>query len=267
MGLITTYYNFKPAGCTDTDAIAFTTAAGITDTTQKDAICALVTALKLAGVWAKLRVFYPVVGGDATKHSFNLKNPALYQLTYVNAVTHSALGMSGDGTTSYAITGYNPVTDGQAHTNIGLGSYSQEATSTGAGVWCSIGAYNLAADIYNWNGVFVGKQLGSIASSIYLSAVNLTNGHTSVWRTGGNLQYVQGATVQSSLTAGVDYTDKGALANETIWISGANLSGTLYSASPHTLSCLYVCQYLNATEKTAFQNAIQAFQTSLGRNV
>jgi hypothetical protein len=92
----------------DTDAQAFFTAAGITDTTQKDAVDALVVALKAASIWAKMDAIYPMVGGDSTKHSYNLKAPGSYQLTYTGGLTHNANGITGNGSTGYIDTNYIP---------------------------------------------------------------------------------------------------------------------------------------------------------------
>ena len=58
----------------DTDAQAFITAAGITDTTQQSAINSLVTNLKGYGIWSKMKAIYPMVGGTANAHKFNLKD-------------------------------------------------------------------------------------------------------------------------------------------------------------------------------------------------
>ena len=72
---------FAPPGPVyDPDAQAFFTAestAGVTlTTTQKTAVNNLVVNLKAANIWTKFKAIYPIVGGTATAHKFNLKNPA-----------------------------------------------------------------------------------------------------------------------------------------------------------------------------------------------
>jgi hypothetical protein len=59
----------------DTDAQSFITAASLTDTTQTNAVNDLVLDLKAAGLWTKISTLYPMVGGNATSHKFNLKDP------------------------------------------------------------------------------------------------------------------------------------------------------------------------------------------------
>ncbi len=57
------------AGQVDPDAAAFFTRAGITDATQKSAWNACVVSLKASGLWAKIELLYPLIGGNATAHS------------------------------------------------------------------------------------------------------------------------------------------------------------------------------------------------------
>jgi hypothetical protein len=92
----------------DSDASAFSSAAGLSDATQKDAVQNLVKALKLAGIWEKMMAIYPMVGGSADSHKFNLKNPAntngAFRLTFDGGWTHSSTGAKPNGSTGYANT-------------------------------------------------------------------------------------------------------------------------------------------------------------------
>ena len=94
----------------DPDAQAFFTATGITDETQKNAVNGLVEDLKTAGIWSKIEALYPLVGGDATKHSYNLKDTTQYQITFGGGVTHNVSGSQGNGSTGYADTGLDAST-------------------------------------------------------------------------------------------------------------------------------------------------------------
>ena len=80
-----------PAGAsTDSDAQAFIDAASITDATQQTAINNLVVGLKNGGIWDKMKIIYPFVGGTDTSHSYNLKDPTQYQITWTTGVTHTS---------------------------------------------------------------------------------------------------------------------------------------------------------------------------------
>jgi hypothetical protein len=94
----------KGGGAFDADALSFFSAASITDATQKNAVNQLVLDLKSNSLWTKMKALYPVVGGSATAHSYNLKNTAQYQLSFSSGWTHSANGMTPNGTSAYADT-------------------------------------------------------------------------------------------------------------------------------------------------------------------
>jgi hypothetical protein len=92
----------------DYDALLFLSAASISNSTQRLAINYLTFSLKLNGLWDKLNAIYPFVGGTATTHKFNLKNPldtnAAFRLSFVGGWTHSASGVLPNGTNAYANT-------------------------------------------------------------------------------------------------------------------------------------------------------------------
>lgn len=103
-----------PKSSFDVDAQAFITAAAITDVTQQNAINTLVLDLKSFNIWNDLLAIYPVVGGTATQHKFNLKDPqntdAAYRLTFSTGWTHSTNGMIPNGTSAFANTFFTPST-------------------------------------------------------------------------------------------------------------------------------------------------------------
>jgi hypothetical protein len=101
-------------GSVDPDAQAFITAAGITDPTQQSAINTLVVDLKANNIWTKMRAIYPFVGGTATTHKWNLKDPrdldAAFRLLFSGGWTHSANGIQGNGVNNIANTIFVPST-------------------------------------------------------------------------------------------------------------------------------------------------------------
>ena len=98
---------------TDADAQAFITATGITGT-NATATNKLVIDLKAANIWTKMKAIYPFVGGTATSHKFNLKNPldtnAAFRLAFQGGDTHSSNGYQPNGTNGYADTFLTPST-------------------------------------------------------------------------------------------------------------------------------------------------------------
>jgi hypothetical protein len=97
-----------PVIIVDPDAQAFITAAGITDPTQQVAIDNLVIGLKADGIWTNMTAIYPFVGGTATTHKYNLKDPrdldAAYRLAFSGGWTHNSNGITGNGVNTYADT-------------------------------------------------------------------------------------------------------------------------------------------------------------------
>jgi len=98
----------------DPDAQAFITAAAITDPTQQSAINTLVVGLKADNLWTKMKAIYPIVGGTASQHKYNLKDPqdldSAFRLQFNGGITHSANGMLPNGVNGYANTYFLPST-------------------------------------------------------------------------------------------------------------------------------------------------------------
>jgi hypothetical protein len=85
----------------------------------------LLTSMKADGVWAKLDVFYVFAqDGSAEFGTLNWKNPNANQSTLVNAPTFvSNGGFTGNGTSSYIDTNFNPATQGVQYTQNNASRY------------------------------------------------------------------------------------------------------------------------------------------------
>ena len=97
-----------PTAALDPDAQAFLTAAGITDATITTAINNLTLSYKSAGLWTKNKAIYPFVGGSASTHKWNLKDPrdldAAFRIFWNGGWTHSSTGALPNGTNGWANT-------------------------------------------------------------------------------------------------------------------------------------------------------------------
>jgi hypothetical protein len=86
---------------TDIDALNFLAAAGIDTIPQQTAIDTLVVGLKANNLWDKMVVIYPFIGGSATSHKYNLKDPRdtndAYRLLFSGGWTHNNNGILGNG--------------------------------------------------------------------------------------------------------------------------------------------------------------------------
>jgi hypothetical protein len=131
----------------DPDAVAFSTAAGLRSAEHQLAVNGLVRALKVGGIWPRLRAVYPMVGGTARAHALNLLDPRplpeAFALQFFNNPTHSEKGVEWNGADQYANTGFSPraqlsansahlayyaTTDSAASVQVEFGSYDNDGT-------------------------------------------------------------------------------------------------------------------------------------------
>lgn len=243
----------------DPDAQAFLNAAGITDATITTAIDTLVIQLKAIGVWTKMKAIYPFVGGTATTHKFNLKNPAdtnaAFRLVFSGGWTHSANGIQGNGTNAYADTFITPLANLLQNSN-SFGFYSRTEIDgpffdmgTFQSPWTSMACrlsnmFYCANNDNTYNEVANTSSLGFLISS--RTALNDKKGYRN------NIQ------IQS-----VSQFSTG-LANGNIWIGALNSFG-LYSPREYAFS--FIGGGLNPTEAANYYTAVQAFQATLNRQV
>ena len=256
-------------GCTDSDASAFLGAAGITDPTITSAICTLVTSMKADGTWAKMTAIYPMVGGTATTHKFNLKNPAdtnaAFRLSFVGGWTHSANGALPNGTNAYADTFLIPSTS-LILLNTHLSFYSR--TSAIGNNQRDIAAFVLGST----PSFSLGTNTGVLISDHYWFTTNRMS------RTIPNAQGLM-LTSRTNDTTHKSYRN-GTQLGATDSVSNAGklmptISLFLGAANGFTISAYSNKEYAFASigsgltdgEASALYNSIQAFQTTLGRQV
>lgn len=262
MSFLVNPYSYT-TGC-DADAVAFLAAAGITDATITSAICTLVNSMKANGTWAKMNAIYPMVGGTATTHKFNLKNPldtnAAFRLSFVGGWTHSSNGALPNGTNTYADTFFNPSTSGLLNSNH-ISYYSRSnvnLTQTEIGVFTSASNSQLSI---RYSGVtyFAINNASAFATysdtdsrGYYIAnrnASNVVNG----WR---NLTKVTTGTIASS-----------SLPILKIYLSAMNNNGTAQYYSTKQCAFATIGSGLTDIEAAALYTSVQAFQTTLSRQV
>lgn len=256
----------------DADAQAFIAAAYITDTTQRTAINNLVIGLKAQSLWTKMIAIYPFVGGNALTHKYNLKNPvdsnAAYCLRFNNGMTHSATGVLPNGTTGYANTYLAPsaMTNGDAHWSYYSRSDVLEtkavmgAQAGGVGPWAILrstvlGPSNILADY----AAGAGDRLdGSEADSLALHIFSATGGNGGPFKA-----YKRGVQL------GTTKTQAGAFSGvaQPFYLFASN--GDSVAAFQTTRECAFASfgSGLSDTEAANFNTLVDAFQTTLGRNV
>ena len=255
-------------GGNDADSQAFITAASITDSTQQSAITTLVSQLKGYGIWTKLKAVYPFVGGNASSHKYNLKDPrdldAAFRLTFNGGWTHSATGAKPNGTTGWATTYFNPVTQLSTQSNNHISTYLRtniDEFSVDIGVFQELGnPFDIESRISNVSYVFNGVP------GVYVSfATTDSKGFYINTRQSSTLHKV----FVSNVLKGSNTSTFQLLPNANIAI-GARFNvttGTTYAYSSKEQAFASIGDGLTDTEAANFYTAVQAYQTTLGRAV
>lgn len=215
---------------------------------------ALVLTLKSIGVWAKLDTFY-VWAHDGSKEfgTINWKAPLLYQATLVASPTFTAnQGFTGNGTSSYIRTNFNPLANGV--------NYQNNNASRGAWVRVPVSgqyvdgvangnALNHGFRIGNSQFNYINQDAGSISPNAVLSTVaDMKSIHTN---SSTVTTIVDGTTVTThtrTASAPPNYAYD-VLRNDS-------------SYGSHQVSCYWLGAYLVA-ENTAFRTAFSNYMSSL----
>lgn len=247
----------------DPDAQAFLNAAGITDATISAAINTLVIQLKSIGVWAKLKAVYPFVGGTATTHKFNLKNPidsnAAFRLIFSGGWTHSANGALPNGTNAYADTFFSPntsLTTSSAH----FSKYNRNNDLSGIKVDGS-SETPTTQTFFQQNYTSANAIIGDVASlASYIPSD--TRGLIATTRTASNAVKVFRNGIQiASNTSTITQ-----IPTRTVFIGARNDGGPIFYNS-YQAAFASMGDGLTDTEAANYYTAVQAFQTTLNRQV
>jgi hypothetical protein len=99
---------------------------------EQTAIRTFYNSLDTAGVYSKMHVMYPVLGGVANSNKINALNPGTNDLTFNGTWTHSVNGSScAANIANYADTGFNPSASASPSTDFSVGIMAQNASGTG----------------------------------------------------------------------------------------------------------------------------------------
>jgi hypothetical protein len=255
----------------DTDAQAFLNAANITNFQQASAVNKLVTDLKAAGVWTKMKAIYPFVGGSAASHKFNLKDPrdldVAYRLVFSGGGTHTSNGYKGNGSNSYADSKFaaNILSPGNAHL-----SFYNRTTTLGSGyvsaiqdnaAWNTNKTVSLAVGNANNGGVVGGYFAGGGANSTTVKNTTWTSlSLLTSTATNSHKVYNSGIVQGSSTTNSINTFSTSNL------IIGAH-AGSLNYVGGYETAFVSFGDGLTDSDATSFDTAVQKFQTALGRQV
>jgi hypothetical protein len=260
----------------DSDAQAFITSASLTETTQQNAVNDLVLDLKAAGIWTKMRTLYPMVGGTAASHKWNLKDPrdldGAFRLEFNGGWTHSSSGATPNGTDGYAKTF---ISTSDIGLNTGHLSYYSRTNNLNTTAMVEIGGFKSIPDSYT------GLHIRSAGSSVFRWNNGLTNptvtlsdtlGFYLASRTASNVMkgYKNGSTIAGFSTTAAS----NATTTIKMYLGAGNSVGTSLTVTNAPMhysnkQCAFasIGEGLTDIESTVFYQIIEKFQYALGRNV
>jgi hypothetical protein len=244
----------------DPDAQAFfdrvTAAGGTLSATEKTAVDTLVKQMKLDGTWTPMKAVYPMVGASAAACAQNLKSSS-FTGTFTSGWTFASTGVTPNGTSAYMNTNLSPSNLSQTSNSISV-YVRNSPISTG---W-DLNSENILATrfsviIASFNGgaPFVGNNSG-LTSGTSRSPLGLTL-NTRI----DNVRYKifkNNSLELNSATATTGVTDSN-------FILGAR--NTTASFANKNYAFAHIGDGLTDTQASNFYTAVQAFQTTLSRQV
>jgi hypothetical protein len=251
----------------DPDAAAFLTAIGNTDPTIESAINTMVVDLKSYGLWTKLKVIYPFVGGTATSNKYNLKDPrdldAAFRLTYFGGITHTD-GFRPNGTNGYADSFYKPASNATFNDeHITLYINTNNAMSKGdtvdIGVLPGVGGLAYSSLM----GVRASEYLARFNLEVDVVSHSTVKGFYVVTKGAPNSpKYYKNGTLDLNGSSGGD-----GISTENIYVGNLNFNGSPYGDGYSNQNFCFVSAGTNltSTDSSNLYSVVQACQTTLGR--
>jgi hypothetical protein len=211
-------------------------------------------------VWSIITALYGYVGGTAAAHAINWKSPGTYDLTFYGSWVHSATGAKPDGSTAYADTHLNEntvLTLNDEHISY-YGRTDQLSNNVAIGV---AGAGTETNMFLYFNGSTylrvqhgAGATIGGISDTKGLFIANRPSS-TELRNSKNGTIYVQSD------------ASSGAKSNLNFYIGALNNGGSAAFFSSIETALNSFGGSFSDSQQLAFYNAVQALETTLGRQV
>lgn len=269
----TTYYyrvRASTESLTDPDAQAFfdrvTTAGGSLSTTEQTAINTLVIQMKADGIWTKMKAIYPMVGASAAACSQNLKSSSFTGTFTATGWAFASTGATPNGTSAYMNTNFIP----SSHLTVNNASFSVYVRTTliKTNTEVDFGAGNATTAIPLTNIESDNGRRSLFAWDYNISLIRITTSDASgMWgvsRSASNswISFQRNTTFNRTTT-----TQATSVPNVAQYIGAMNFGGTANSFSSREIAFAHCAESLTSTEFNNFYTAVQAFQTTLNRQV
>jgi hypothetical protein len=248
----------------DPDAQAFfdrvTTAGGSLTTTEKNATNTLVIQMKADGTWTPMKAIYPMVGASAAACAQNLKSSS-FTGTFTSGWTFASTGVTGNGTSSFMDSTLIPSNE----LSLTSGHYS---------IYSRTNIDSLSIDMGALSGTQVNHQLWlRFSNTTYFRYSNANSAGTLSGQTSSLGHYILN---RNSITNTNGYKNGSAILTElqtaalptvSIYIGARNSNGSFTLPTTREYAFASIGDGLTDTQASNFYTAVQAFQTTLSRQV
>lgn len=229
-----------------------TNAGGTLSEIEKNAINTLTISLKNNGIWSLMKAIYPMVGASAAACSQNLKSSS-FTGTFNGAWSFTSFGAKGNGTNTYMNTAILP------STQLSINSAHMSAyVNTAPNNQVLIGANSLNTFLQTASGILYGSLGTTSFSQISITG---TTYFVMVNRPSNTVQKLikNNTILLSDAKTATSYTNA-----QNIFVGAYTTSG---NNSDATFAFASIGDGLTDTQATNFYTSIQAFQTTLNRQV
>jgi hypothetical protein len=243
----------------DSDAQAFfdrvDTAGGTLSDTEKAAVNQLVLDMKADGIWSYMKAIYPMVGASAAACAQNLRSSS-FTGSFSSGWTFASTGVKGNGTSTFMDTNLSSNTSLSLN-DLSLSIYSRTDSNIGG----DIGDKNLTG---GFSGIFIRLSntfygyLGEV-NNISLSNLDARGFWTISRRSSTQVYFYKNG---SAFGTNPKTSNSSSLNSGTMVIGQAN---NIFSDREYNFAS--IGDGLTDTEASDFYDAVQAFQTTLSRNV
>lgn len=248
------------------EALKFIDSSGITNQTEKDAVCTLVKQLKDSALWTSMRAVYPLLGRSSSSCKWNLmdirQNDAAFRLVFFGGITFDSLGITGNGSNGYANTFFTPYLN---YDSLQGGSYGVYLSKNVDESGCAIGMRVLLAS----NAVSLVPRASNIAYCSFTSTqtavantdsrgIYITtrlNRASSKTFKNGSLLVTHNTYVAHMIT---DY-------NKHMFLLARNDDSGAAFFSTNTIGFAFIGTPLTDAQSSTLYNIINTFKTTLGR--
>jgi hypothetical protein len=252
----------------DADAAAFfarvTAAGGTLSATEQTAVNTLVVQMKADGTWTPMKAIYPMVGASAAACAQNLKSSS-FTGTFTSGWTFASTGVTPNGTSAYMETNFNPFIS-SINNNSHLSYYVRDYTANVIGK------------------VLMGSVVSALSSAIALNFSNISPFYYPTIQEftfptlptfpsiikglliGRRIDLTQEALFINTTKYEVSQTSNNLLPNNTFYL-GSNHTTTAQQFTDAQCAFASIGDGLTDTQASNFYTAVQAFQTTLSRQV